>query len=167
MKIPATLPPEAVTAIRDTREQIGVDVSPLAVRMGTLSTGDYSVAGLESEVAIELKGSIEDLLACVGRDRERFDREIQRLLAYPVRALVFCTTWLEIEEGRWRGRVTSAQVESSIMSWSARGIPVHLVGNRDRAGRLIAKTLYLAARRRYRESRELLRNVLPEEAKAT
>src|ERR1700676_181303 len=101
--IPAELSPEAVTAIIDTREQTPLDLAPLRVELGTLATGDYSVAGLETIVAIERK-SLPDLLSCIGQERERFDREVVRLLAYPVRALVVESTWSELEAGDWRSK---------------------------------------------------------------
>ena len=47
----------------------------------------------------------------IGGDRERFDREVQRLLAYPVRALVVETTWLAMETGGWRGKITWTDIE--------------------------------------------------------
>ncbi|MGN6544490.1 MAG: hypothetical protein ACTHK7_05545, partial [Aureliella sp.] len=77
MKLPAKLDPAAVTAIVDTREQTPLDLAPLRVQPGTLDTGDYALAGCDS-VRIERK-SLPDLIACVGRERDRFDREIERL----------------------------------------------------------------------------------------
>lgn len=47
---------------------------------GTLDTGDYSLAGLTDRVAVERK-SLPDLVACLGRERERFERELQRAAA--------------------------------------------------------------------------------------
>ncbi len=44
--------------------------------VGTLDTGDYSLAGLTDRVAVERK-SLPDLVACLGRERERFEREMQ------------------------------------------------------------------------------------------
>ena len=103
----ATIQPEQVTAICDTREQRPLDLSPLQVVEGTLATGDYSVVGLESIVAIERK-SLLGLVACCGHERERFDREIQRLLAFDVKALIVETTWSDLEAGNWRSQVSSA-----------------------------------------------------------
>ena len=71
--IPAELKPEAVVAIVDSREQLPLDLSPLQMTVGTLKTGDYSVAGLTAYVALERK-SESDFLACVGVERERFER---------------------------------------------------------------------------------------------
>lgn len=47
------------------------------VQVGTLQTGDYSLAGLTDKIAVERK-SLPDLVQCLGRDRERFVRELER-----------------------------------------------------------------------------------------
>ncbi len=120
MKLPAELKPEAITAIIDTREQLPLDLSPLCSIRDTLTTGDYSVRGLEHLVALERK-SLGDLLACVGRERERFDREVQRLLAYPARALVIESTWPTLEAGNWHGEVTPSAALGSVLGWIAAG----------------------------------------------
>jgi len=155
-RLPAELKPESVTAVIDTREQLPLDLSPLQTITGTLVTGDYSVVGLEHVVAIERK-SLSDLLCCVGRERERFDREVQRLLAYPVRALVVEATWPQIEAGEWRGQVKPAAVIGSLLGWIAAGLPVILAGDHARAGHYVSRLLFTAARRRWRECRELVK----------
>jgi ERCC4-type nuclease len=153
--IPAELRPDQVTAVIDTREQCPLDLSPLQTVAGTLATGDYSVRGLESIVAVERK-SLPDLLACVGTARERFDREIQRLLAYPCRAIVIEATWPDLEQGEWRSQVTPAAAVGSVLGWVASGVPVILAGDHARAGRYVGRLLYTAARRRWREARALV-----------
>jgi hypothetical protein len=50
------------------------------VEVGTLCTGDYSLAGLTDKVVAERK-PLSDLVACLGRERERFERELQRAAA--------------------------------------------------------------------------------------
>ena len=69
--------------IIDTREQ-----APFAFRHermdattepGTLAVGDYSLAGLEDRVAVERK-SLPDLVMCLGRERERFERAVYDML---------------------------------------------------------------------------------------
>ena len=154
--IPAELRPDQVVAVIDSREQTPLDLSPLQTIVSTLPTGDYSIAGLEDVVAIERK-SLGDLLSCVGRERERFDREVQRLLAYPVRALVIEATWQDIERGDWRGSITPTQALGSVLGWMASGLPVAMVGDHTRAGRYVWQLLFTAARRRWREARALIR----------
>lgn len=154
MKIPASLAPESITALVDSREQTPLDLSPLRTEPATLDTGDYSVRGLEQVIRIERK-SLPDLVACVGRERERFDREVQRLLSYPVRVLLVEATWQDIERGDWRGKVTPAAVEGSLLGWIAAGLSVELVGDHHRAGRFAARILYITAKRRWRELRAM------------
>jgi len=156
--LPADIPPESITAIIDTREQDPLDLSPLRTIRGTLATGDYSVIGLEHVIAIERK-SVPDLLACVGRERERFDREAMRLLAYPTRAIVVEGEWLDLERGEWRSQVTPAAAIGSLLGWLALGIPVVMAGDHARAGKYVSRLLYIAARRRYRENRALIEHV--------
>ena len=159
MKLPAELPAESVTAIIDTREQLPLDLTPLRVVRGTLTTGDYSVVGMENIVSLERK-SLDDLLGCIGSDRERFDREVQRLLAYPVRALLVESGWQHLERGGWRSKVTPAAAIGSCLGWIAAGLPVVMCYTHERAGTFASRILYTAARRRWRESRELISNIL-------
>jgi len=157
--IPAELRPDQVTAVCDSKEQAPLDLAPLQVTVGTLATGDYSVVGLEHVVAVERKG-LADLLACIGVERDRFDREITRLLAYPVRALVVEFTWADLERGEWRSKVTAAAALGSVLGWIAAGVPVVMAGDHARAGRYVSRLLYIAARRRWREARGLVQAVM-------
>ena len=138
MKLPAELRAEDLTAIIDTREQIPLDLSPLQVARAGLATGDYSLKGLEHVVSLERK-SLDDLLGCVGQERERFDREVVRLLAYPVRALIVEATWVDLEAGDWRSKVTSGAALGSVLGWIAAGLPVVMAGNHERAGRFASR----------------------------
>ena len=137
--IPVEPRPEQIIAVIDSREQCPLDVSPLQSVTGTLTTGDYSIEGLENIIAIERK-SLPDFLACVGGERGRFEREVQRLLAYPVRALVIETTWQQLEVGEWRSKVTPEAAIGSALGW----------------------LLFTCARRRWRELRALVGNGLRE-----
>ena len=157
-RLPAELHPEQITGIIDTRERLPLDLSPLNAEAGTLATGDYSVRGLESVVAIERK-SLADMLGCIGQERERFDREVMRLLAYPTRALVVESTWGEIEAGEWRSKVTPAAAVGSLLGWIASGVPIIMAGDHERAGRYVSRLLFTAARRRWREARGLVAEI--------
>lgn len=147
--------PEQLTAVIDTREQYPLDLAPLRMVSGTLATGDYTVLGLEHVVALERK-SLPDLLACIGTERERFDREVQRLLAYPVRALIVESSWHQIENGGWRSQITPQAATGSLLGWIAAGLPVVMAGDHERAGRYVSRLLFIAARRRWREARGLM-----------
>lgn len=145
-----TLEPSDVTAIIDSREQRPLDLAPLKVVRGGLTTGDYGIAGLEGQIAIERK-SLDDLVSCIGPSRERFEREIKRLLAYPVRAVIVEATWADLHAGFWRSRVTPASAVGSVLGWIAEGVPFLFVGNHHEAGRAVARMLFIAARRSWRQ----------------
>lgn len=156
LSLPAKLDPACVTAIIDTREQRPLDLSPLQTTVSSLPTGDYSIVGLEQVVAIERK-SRDDLVACVGRERDRFEREVQRLIAYPVRALLVEATWQDVEKANWpRCSVHASQALGSLLGWIASGLPVVMCGDHERAGRYASRLLFTAARRRWREARQLV-----------
>lgn len=160
-RLPAELRHEQVMAIVDTREQLPLDLSPLRTMTGTLATGDYSIQGLEHVIAVERK-SLSDLLGCVGQHRERFDREVQRLLSYPCRAIVVEACWADLERGEWQSKITPAAAIGSVLGWIAAGVPILLVGDHERAGRYVSRLLYTAARRRWREARTLYDGIVTE-----
>ena len=151
--LPSKLDPSQVVAICDTREQNPLCLDPLQTEQGSLPTGDYTLKGLEHHVCIERK-SLDDLLGCVGSDRERFEREVQRMLSYPVRVLLVEATWAEIEIGQWRSKLTPEHVIGSLLGWQASGISIHMAGDHARAGRHAARLLFTIARRRYAELRQ-------------
>ena len=101
-----------VIAIADSREQLPLTLH-LPTERGTLLCGDYSVKNLEHLIAIERKG-LEDCLSCVGRERERFERCIDRMRAYETRVIVIEATWGIIELGQWRSQLKPTQVKAAL-----------------------------------------------------
>ena len=144
-----------VTAIIDTREQTPFDLEPMNVEAGTLAVGDYSVASLESVVAIERK-SLPDFVQCCGRERERFQRELDRLRGWPVSAVVLEFGWDALEQGGWRGKITKGQVQASFAAWIAQGHRLILGHNPETAARITRGILFYAARYRFREASALM-----------
>src|SRR3954463_8477101 len=100
LSLPRDLTPESVIALIDTREKKPFDLSPLRMEAASLATGDYSVKGLEDYIAVERK-SLADLVLCVGRERDRFERACQRMMAYPVKAIVIEASFRDLEGGQW------------------------------------------------------------------
>ncbi len=145
-----TLEPSDITAIIDTREQRPWDLSPLKSKIGTLDTADYSICGLESYIRVERK-SLPDLLGCIGNGRERFEREISRLKAYPSRCVIVEASWSDLEAGQWRSQVRVESVIGSVIGWIAAGIPFILAENAERAGKYASRFMFLAARRHWHE----------------
>jgi DNA excision repair protein ERCC-4 len=154
---PAELPPARAVVLIDSREQDPIYPKRMPWEIGSLPTGDYALKALPHLCAVERK-SEADFLACVGTERARFDREIIRLRAYPVRALVIESTWQRVEAGGWRSKVTSAAAMGSLIGWAAMGLPVFMVDTHERAGQFIERILYTAARREWRKLRGLLQS---------
>lgn len=145
-----TLEPSDVTVICDRKEQKPWNLSPLRMIDGTLQTGDYTLFGLESHIAIERK-SLDDFVQCIGRDRDRFDREMDRIRAYPVRAVVVEASWSDLEAGAWRSQVKPNAAIGSALGWIAAGVPIIMAGSREAAERFAARMMFIVARRRWAE----------------
>lgn len=78
--------------IRDTREQTPWEFHyehTVAEEIGTLKTGDYTIKGLEDKIVIERKGCIEEFASNLGREFERFNKELIRMNSYP-HAFIIC-----------------------------------------------------------------------------
>lgn len=120
---------------------------------GTLDTGDYSLAGLEDKIAIERK-SLPDFVACLGRERERFQRELQRAAALDAFAVVIEGTWEQLAQGQYRSRINPHAACQSVCAFTARlGTPFLFAGTRAAAEYLthsLLKQYLKGAEDRYR-----------------
>lgn len=160
--LPAELRPEDVVAIIDTREQLPFDLAPLKTVRGALQTGDYSFVGGEAIFAWERK-SIPDLVSWITTERERAERNKERLLAYASRGLVIEGSWADIEAGNWRSKASPRSIAQSLLSWVAQGIPILLPGGREQAADVMARLIYLSARRTYRVARSMVEGLAGEQ----
>lgn len=124
--------------IVDTREQrpfafTGRHYADVELQAGSLLTGDYSLAGLTDRIAIERK-ELCDLVACLGRERERFERELQRAAALDCFAVVIEATWHDLAHGEYRSQLNPHSACQSIAAFTARyRIPFMFAGTRSGA----------------------------------
>ena len=103
------------------------------VQPGTLSVGDYSLVGLEDKVAVERK-SLPDLVACLGRERERFERELMRGAALDAFCVVCEGSWLELARGEYRSQLKPHAACQSVLAFTARyRVPFLFAGGRTAA----------------------------------
>lgn len=124
--------PFRFTGIKATRSQGGATVVVDLLTDRHLDTGDYSVAGMEARVAVERK-SLPDLFGSLGHERERFEREIQRLNAMEFGAVVVEADFRAIRETPPdRTQMSPDSVEGSILAWSVRYPRVHWFPCSDR-----------------------------------
>lgn len=78
--------------VKDTREQQGYFFGKYQSCQGMieqkLDTGDYSIQGLEGQICIERKASVEELAINLGKDKRRFLAEIERMKSFEHKFLV-------------------------------------------------------------------------------
>jgi ERCC4-type nuclease len=100
------------------------------VEAGTLDTGDYSLVGLTDRIAVERK-SLPDLVACLGRERERFERELQRAAALDAFCVVIECSWAELASGRFKSQMNAHSACQSVLAFTCRyRIPFLFSGSR-------------------------------------
>ena len=91
-----------ITAIIDTREQLPLDLEShgLKIVYEALSFGDYSLhyPRLSDHICIERK-SLQDFVACCGKERKRFFRELLAMRGYRYKAIVIEAEFEEIRSG--------------------------------------------------------------------
>jgi len=139
-----------VTIIIDTREQEEYSFdSRLAITVRrALPAGDYSVAGLESSVAVERK-SMDDFVSTVIHSRERFRNELRKLAGYRAACVVVEAGILDVLLHRFRGDAHPNAVLGSALSVILDfRIPVFFCSNRQAACQFVQAYL-LAAHARW------------------
>lgn len=142
----------APTIIMDSREQLAWEFPNLPSERAGLDTGDYSVKGLEYLICLERK-SLDDLLGCVGRERERFERELARMRGYRFRLVIVEASAADLAAGGWRSKVHPNAVTGSLIAWGIDyGLMVWPAGDRDAACEYAERWLYRAALRVAREA---------------
>lgn len=137
-----------ITVLVDTREKTPSDLGDMHHERATLDTGDYSIKGLEKFVRVERK-SLPDLVGCIGRDRDRFEREMVRIRGFHHKAVLVECTWDDVYRGEWRGKIKPNHVIGSLVRWQLDGVPFVLAGPRPHSCLMLQRILYLSARQYY------------------
>lgn len=134
---------ELCPIVVDTREQKPwvFDPATTTTTSRALSSGDYSVAGLEEVVAIERK-SLDDFVGSISTGRERFLREIVRLRQYEYKAVVVEATLQDVAAHCYRSQMHPSAVIGTAVSLSVDyGVPVLWLESREYASRYVERTL--------------------------
>jgi len=116
-----SLPPIVV----DSREQRPYDFTRFnaqVVRAG-LKTGDYSLMGLETVVAVERK-ALDDLVGCLTVGRDRFERELVRAKDLACFAVVVEASMEDVARHRYKSRMAPDAAIQSVLAFQVRyGVP--------------------------------------------
>ncbi len=100
------------------------------VERGCLETGDFALAALPDAAVIERK-AVGDLLACLGRERDRFERELQRG-RYVGRLVVVCDgsmADLLCEARRRGGGMSDNSIIGTLAAFQRRYAPFFFAGS--------------------------------------
>lgn len=155
--------------IIDSREQARLVFTRLPFVIGGLDTGDYSFCGGETVFSCERK-SIQDLVACCGPERSRFERELIRLRGYRFRRLVIVGHRAEITAQHYRGRTTPKAILNTLAAFEARyDLPVIWCPTPEAAALQVESWVWWYSREVVKAANELLtgtKNPEPQETKA-
>lgn len=96
-----------------------------------LETGDYTIKGMESDITIERK-SPADAFSTFTVDRDRFERELERMKSLKFAAVILECDWSDVTLGpvnlrtsEEHRRVIGKTVYRSILAWQQRFSNVH------------------------------------------
>jgi len=128
---------EGPVLIKDSREPaVAWDEyfkAPMIVRK--LDTGDYSVDGLETMIAIERK-TLDDLVGCLGKGRARFERELERSQALDYFAVILEEGYAQLATGNYRSQLNPRAAVESISAFEVRyGTHFLFAGSQELAAR--------------------------------
>lgn len=136
LEIPERLRPVLVV---DKREKTPLVFTRMQTVQAYLASGDYSIAGAETCFTVERK-STKDLLDCsTGRERERFERVLQRMRGFQFRRLLIvgCEASVTARKGAWHWLLeTEARFD----------VPVMWARTPDEAARIVERWAYWWAR---------------------
>jgi ERCC4-type nuclease len=126
----------------DTREQLRYQFDGFESYRTTLATGDYSLEGYESVLAVERKNH-SDAWGCLTEGRKRFERCLERLSMLDRAAIVIESSMAEfVIPPPQVKRVNAATAMGSYISWSTKWrIPVFFAENRQWGERVTLRIL--------------------------
>lgn len=124
--------PTPVTILCDTREPDwqchpwrNSVPAHVTIQRATLETGDFALAGNETGAVVERK-TVADLLACIGGERERFERELARSR--------YCGRFIVVCEGSLDALITAGSgfhlpsLLGTLAAWQRRFCPILFAG---------------------------------------
>ena len=138
-----------MTVVADTREQTPFEFSEgvLVVRRA-LTTGDYSLDGMECEVAFERK-SIDDMVNTLIHGWRRFADELSRMQTLRHKAVVVEASVADIIQHRYRsGAHPHAVLAAANAVFLSYGVPVFFWGSRPHCRHMLENTLEQIWKRR-------------------
>jgi ERCC4-type nuclease len=135
-----------IPVLIDTRERTpwAFDTDLFVTERATLRTGDYSIRGLEDRIALERK-NLGDLVGSVIQDWTRFRKELYRLAAFDVAAIVVEADLADVMNHRYESEAQPASVIGRVNGiFLDHGVPVYFWGPRQCCQTMVERFLQLA-----------------------
>ena len=146
----------------DNREQAPLPIRAYPTIRAALPVGDYSILGFHDwqnpGFCIERK-SLEDLCGSLGRERERFMREVEKMRAFRFRALVIEANPADVEGQRYRSQIAPSAVFGTLDALAVRaGLHVFWCGDSEGAARKVESLVGKFARGIQKDYQRLMGN---------
>ena len=151
------LKPEMVRILVDSREQLPFDLRPMPTESTALPSGDYTLKAAPDYCVIERKTG-PDLLACIGRGRPRFERELQRLRAFPRRMILVECRYVDLLNDT-RTQINHASIAGTLAAWTGRFAPFMFCENRVDAEDFAQRFLMAGAREIWEQAESFRRGI--------
>lgn len=141
--------PDKLHIIIDTREQRPWSFPPYLAycERGTLTTGDYALYGDGDNFAIERK-SLDDFVQTVGREWDRFLREINRMRSWPAQIVIVEANLIDIVNQSYNGALPPSFICKRIAQLAMQGVCVLFCGDVECAAGMAYKLLKERARQK-------------------
>ena len=142
--------------IVDSREKTPLQFEHYQTKAATLTTGDYSIKGMESSFSIERK-STSDLIGSITYDRPRFTRELERLRGYSFKRLLIIGSLEQIKAGEYRSKATPAAILGSLNALEIRfDIPVVFASTPTAAALLVEQWAFYFWREQIQQAQSII-----------
>ena len=143
-----------VKIIIDSREQLPYEFEG-DTEVSALAVGDYSLVDVADAVAIERK-TVDDLIGCLTKDRERFKQCLQRGKSLDYFALVIEASLSDLMEGKYYSQMHPNAAIQSLLAMSVRyRLPIFFAENRA-LGQLVTESLLEKYARMVRKRSKLI-----------
>ncbi len=131
--------------ITDTREQLPYHFIG-AITKG-LPCGDYSICygnkTYENEIIIERKGAVSEIFSACGKERERFENELEKLAKIKYKWIIAEFSLLDLVNFQPPGIMNVSAVYGSLISWTVKyNVPVIFCQNRSNGRSWVYKLFY-------------------------
>ena len=127
-------------------------------RRATLDYGDYTYnftlpngeilydesSRVYPEVMIERKMNLDELALCFGRERKRFEAEMERAKSHDadIFLLVEDASWENLLNGKYRSKLNAKAYAASLIAWQIRYKIRVIFCKSETSGKLISQILY-------------------------